>query len=97
MWNHKHNKIKALEGKIVAKDVYIAELEPVIIEVRRWISTRTIEHEGKTEPQSFAVMQCIKELKLILLAAPKLGKSRQRSIATRFESSAVGRRRNTDV
>lgn len=95
MWIKK-TKVESLQGKIAAKDIYIAELEAVVNEVRRFITTQAIEHEGKANEPHVTARQLINQLRLILLAAPKIGRSRQRSVAVRYDGSHVGRRRNTD-
>lgn len=96
MWIKKTN-LEAIQGKIATKDVYIAELEAIVLELRKWVSTQKQDREGEVDNISKSIMTNVHQIELILSAAPRIGRSRQRSVAVRYDGSNVGRRRNTDV
>lgn len=91
MWNRKEKEIQRLKVQLIAKEAYVGDLEPVIIEVRRWISTRTQQYRGRTDAEYNNVMRCVNEIALILSHAPRIGKSRQKSITMRYEGESSRR------
>lgn len=95
MFKSRKKEIEELKQRILSQALTISEQTAVILEVKRRIASGLLLQNGQN-PFSQGYMAAMERIEASFNSRQRIGKARQRSIATRYDGSQVGKRLSSD-